>query len=753
MSIRRFSAYTSYCTTVFVKKDEKWINEITKGITTLKVQGNIILEVDLDLDYEDNLDNFRAIIASCVVTKAFVIITYYSKKTSREVVYNVSGYYRANGFTTVSISDDLPDVQNVSPATFTNIIGGVSLQFGNVPIDNNVINVGSISNALRFNVLSLSLHNSLGHQVYSVGWHMLLYIYAMQMGINLRVIELHKFKQLSDRRTSPIVFSSYSDSTVYHSPISQIKLGALALFALVNYDTIVVLGGFPGEEIRSMHAYIKNFNKKVYLIDPSFSRNEYIDGCTIISDVWNFDVDIHYNLMKLSIVNDGKCIILDDTWIGEHGSMSNLLMQKLEALIPSMHWDVLLKFNWYKGLPRRIHFDNFRDIMILPGTNDSTESRILLQHGKLKLTLERSTYMDMMCGWRNIPLSMQTFYFGYYVSKVIISGDAAKMSFDPGDTIISLFALGNLSAKFDLSTILKWHNHGINFIGNFYVSTNNKGASIKYKEYSDIVYPVREILNLYRHGFIGLTFDKLYNLLVLYNSPRKGFSLDGSKERDDITDAIDQMRSRTLITNFRSPIDMMLQTSLFSFGYRLKSVTVQLRSQRLIGISTTYYVRFKILQMHTTQPDYLIYDPKTHMITTSGLCTFNFHDKKVIVPPHTNVEVSGHVLNLALNELLEPGSLGLWVAQIRRYYELLLNQSHAGNELKDAYRAQWHDYGLIEVGRDRILKSWHKKVDMLLASLMIVEYWDELIILTDDVSDQLAQISGWLYDAMTEIEF
>lgn len=731
---------------------------ISNIISTLVKQGCLIQVMDISNDYQIMQEHFRRLISQIHISKLFTLILYLSEDTDPAVILNISYYLRSNYMCLISSHIMLQDVKLITIDHILSIIGNRVLTYGDVSNEDVISNVSSISNSLRFN--SLSLAHSTHKNIIFVGWHLLSYIYSLHLGASISIVDAFNFEDFKRLNTIPRKYGPLYRSTKYIPPNALMKLSAIYSWAVTHYDSIIVIGGYPGDEIRKFHAYIRRFNKLVVLVDSQFSKNGVIDDCTILPKMWDFNCSIDNNLRSLNITPTGKCLILDDSWV--KSNMHEFSMKKNTVLIPTIFYDVLLKFNIYEGYDYGnvviIHY--FEKFIIPPGLNDSNESRVLLSYSSSSKSFEFTPrhYLTMMHRWRHLDTSSQCYAFGVHFTGSVLRApyNISDLKLTNTDIVVALYSLGNVSIPFNVNTLITWARGGVKFIVNLYTSVNIETPIVHYKKYTDIVYPVSDILGLFdysqdtNNGIYSITIDKLYNLLITLGVNRKGFLLSGSVT--DIESASAIMRSRILLMNLDKHMNLLHQHSAFSLGFRLKAITIYLRCNRYIGVDTTYVQRFNAASKFCDRASNISYNMDKRSIEIKNVSVATTFINKCMTLSVTNmkfIEVSGHVLNILMYELIEPGSLSMWLSQICYYYNVILNSTYPGSQLtKRNYINDWHLCGFIEVGADRLLREWHTKNDMLMGCLIADDYWSELLTLSDKEIYSLRVIASWLFNRL-----
>lgn len=731
---------------------------------------------------------------------------------------------------------DRHDIENLTGLDW--LIGQRSVSYGKSSEFQMGTNFSNYSNGLRYNVLSIAKHyNKSGNKIYYVGWHLLSLYMSMIINMDLHIIDAYKF----DNPSKLTFCGSLVKSRTYIPPNSEIKLSALSAYAVNKYDLILYVGSFPGLEIKKLFNYVRRHNKLIIMIDPQYSGFDTVHesckfksavqdvhssndfsklvpmGIIEISGAWDFDSSVDENLDRLDLpsisqfsLNFQKMVVLDDAWSSEV-DMNKMLEQKLNNLIPVEGMDILIKFNIYDlkhvdvesfgcstlrydsaqlRTLKNIRIHKFDDFILLPGMNDSNEGRILLSNTGKHKTIKPVQYLLMMQAWRNLSQSEQAYAFGYYFKDVIFKDsiyNSAPHYIGRDDTIISLFALGGVSHRFNMLDFLTYCNENyIKFYGNFYTQCNHDELIIKYKKYQDCVYPVTELIKVYKIGYIGIIYPVLFNLLSTLNLPCLGIRYSG--DLGHINDAFNYERARLFLTNVGLPQSFEIQNSASSLGYRIKAMTVYLRSQRFIDSMTTYVLRHDCLERilhtsglgHDSGQWYLEFDKaeKCSVFKTRGsnrkfcfalqgnrLQSVVGYDRTSIDITLTRgerIHISGHLLNIIINELLQPGSLALWLNQFISYHEGLplttpvnggsiLTHMPSGRHkyTEESYLKEWALGSYFETAQNDVCKVWHTKNEMILAALIAVDYWSQLFNLSENEIMVIAQLADFCYSCFS----
>lgn len=748
--------------TWIVNLEDVDLKEVERILKSLNNQGCVTISIHAGSMFEGISDDFRAVISQISSCAIILVVITYDGNTNLELLNNIVGYMRCCQTCIIYTGREILDATKVTMGEVEAKVGNLLLNFGKDDLDDLSLNSGSISNALRYNCISWckEICQCEGYyDVLYVGWHLLSYIFGMELGVKMIVYEMASFLNPYDVCMGKRIKST-KKCNGYDSPNAKVKLGALFSWALVNYDSIIVIGGYPCKELRRMYKFIKNFSKQVVLIDPAFSESMSCDNVRIIKGEWEFSNGIDENLMSLCIkIEYDNCIIMDDSWVSK--GKWEFLKTKLKSLKPYKKVDVSIKMNWYNdSTENSIWVDSLNQIMLIPGTNDSTESRLLLKFDSYGNRVDKNDYNLLMNNWKTFSMAEQCFMFGYYFANILENKDilTEEYSLLTNNVILSLYALGNKDSDMNIATLKDWNNVGIKYIINLYTDINNDGKTVAYKRYRDIVYAYDSLMDLYKSGTYTLTFDKLYNILVIENTDRRGFRLMG--DLDNIQNTVNESNKRMLITNFTPTTEMKYQSSTFSFASRLKWVTVKLRAYREIGMESTYMLRYNILANIFEYKD-VMYNSDKHSLILNMKSRLNWEidifkgKRKLRLIDHLEldknkcmeIEVSGHVLNLLIWEMLEPGNLMLWLRQIIFYYNNLNCRLNSKDKpRRDELLRLWNLGYFIETSSDRLDKKWHTKLEMLLACIIAKEYWNQLLKLSDRELNAIGRVSIKLYD-------
>lgn len=757
-----------------VNLDDVKFSSILKVSSSLNNQGCVTIMINVRSKFSEIYDHFRHVISQISSCSMILIILTYNKDTSEELLLNILGYMRCCQMCLMYTGNQIGDAALVSTQEIMDMVGGLTIKFGYDDMDDISLNSGSMSNSLRFNCISWAKHVcARNHKIgiLYVGWHLLSYIFGMELGTKMKVYEMSELKdpvEICKKKILTLEFRKFCHikKGSYSRPNAKVKLGALFSWALINYDSIIVIGGYPCKELRRMHKYISNYSKHVVLIDMAFNQSGKCDSVYIVRGEWDFKTGVAENLANLNIKLKSKCIIIDDSWVPIN--KWDMLKDKILTLCPSKGVDVSIKFNWYTDSNEdSIWVNGLAYIMLTPGMNDSTESRLMLKHNVYGSMIEKKEYINMMKAWSCFTMAEQCFMFGFYFGRVIEEENVLELDTWElkGYVVVSLYALGNVCSSMNLKVLEEWSEAGVYYLLNIYTELNNVGNVAIHKGYKDIVYKIGDVMKLYSKQTYSLTVDKLYNILYMEDLPRRGFKLMGNLR--NIKSAVDESNKRMLITNCNLPNDAQYQSSLFSFASRLKWITIKLRSNREIGMNTTYLLRFNIMSTMFGL-DNVKYDAKSHALVLnvnkcSDLCMSVFNGRKrICVGEHflesdeseCTIEVSGHVLNLLMWEILEPGNLMLWLKQIVFYYKNLSENEKRDKkhrtEREKTLKKLWEDGYFIETSLDRLDKKWHSKIEMLLACAIAKEYWDRLLNLNAKQLDLLSELSEIVFEIFTK---
>lgn len=615
------------------------------------------------------------------------------------------------------------------------------------PIDSESL-LPYLSNAIRERVLVMLANRQSStddHKLVIIGWNEFEAMLALEIGFDLSVYDLG-FRAPNP----PLMHEAYADELSIikdkgaYAPPDPIKLRFLhSLMWSYARSNLLYVGAAPGATLTTAvlgPRRLKLLGGEAILIDPKFKAKEFKKGATALVNSGfkvvgsKYDYDIDQNNFKQIHESPSHLCINDDAYSSTRTQWDftllklkyyyDLITTRRERNAETV---VLLKFQPNKMQLSELEIKFFKDVIFQPGTNDSTEVRILLTSNGITQRVTRSAILNSLLIWRALAIREQMHIASHYFKHVIIAANALDLQ--PNVNVIATYALTSASPT-GHSGILAWRNiidsyhkskkYSMLMVLPNNVLTDHDGDLIRTewgaRVYNDISVSRGTLWRLNCYSFNPIPILPNFGHAYTYDIS-KCFSLS--------TD----LKHLPMCMMTGAILDKFLPQSAFSSpGPLIKCFTLNLRLQKVLPNNYTYQTRLRLLRKLTNLDvlDARIIASSDHtfksnsdqrLVVTAG----PLFGKSIMIGKGELVSVSGHLLNIMLSVHFGLDITKLWLSQWRA-------QNLAANGDTDiigklmTYKRQGVLFDYNPEGVVGVLDTWHTKIDLFLAFVIMNDY-------------------------------
>lgn len=658
-------------------------------------------------------------------------------------------------FQTISTDVEFEDVVQTYPLSQANLLGPTAIEGG----------IGGWGNLVRRTMIDFLAENFNYDSIYVIGLNSYSLSRVIQVGCLPKVIEIENRYLLPpyDFNLQGVTYDSKGESQVYLPPDS-IKLEFLHDLVFSRYAKyIYYIGAAPGLSIIKRDYTKKWTNKpKLVMYDPKFASDFKTEKVKLTKKGWDVRPrKFRYSkkdIAELTQLGDGRLVICDDAYIRddqyqftqEKLDFYYSLMSKYKGIVY-----IYLKFNFSispttskqqikdggKPNPRLLTVNNFNDIILQPGSNDSNETRLVLTNQTSDtVILNETTYKANLNVWKTIPLRQQLNSALYYFRDVILRGDFFTLYKQCMHPVAAAYVLSNLSngnvaenTQKIQSAITDLNRRGIPMLftlPNSYTdleALSSNGATITYLTTSRDTIQTSYSNSVFRDNIINNTF--MFKLGCADILPQQLINF-GSDSTSGVIDIPVYSRSHTIFMN-ATCIDIVTpQDGRTSPGPIIKAWTAQWKVFGRHSNRETYALRLKLIQQITDMDDKI----NSLKLVGNADVTFQALEDVTITIKHgilrgkhinllkdQKVVVSGHLLNIVMAACYGYPMIGLWIKAWITQQSITKDNKTYQDLVASRNELQLYDYSSNKNLRD----TWHSLQDVLFAVIIIPLYVTE----------------------------